>query len=191
MARIPTDHPRTPKLRLLEALCRRRFGRLLDPVAAAFHNPRVLNTSLATEFGAGRWNQADPTLKALAVMAVSAEIGCSWCLDFGYWESRHQGVDPAKLRAVTDGDPGGVLTEAERLAVDFAIASTTTPPTVDDAMVAALRERMTDAALVELTAMIALENQRSRFNAAMGLTAQGFKELCEYQPHGDPTCAAQ
>jgi alkylhydroperoxidase family enzyme len=50
---------------------------------------------------------------------------------------------------------------------------------VTDEMVAGLRERMSDAAVVELTAAIALENSYSRTNAALGFTSQGFKEQCE------------
>ena len=55
----------------------------------------------------------------------------------------------------------------------------TTPPGVTDGMVAALRRDLGDAALVELTTMVAVENSRSRFNAAMGLTSQGFRDRCE------------
>ncbi|WP_437437935.1 hypothetical protein [Streptomyces olivoreticuli] len=42
-----------------------------------------------------------------------------------------------------------------------------------------LREHLDDAALVELTAMVAVENLRSRTNAALGLTSQGFRDTCE------------
>jgi alkylhydroperoxidase family enzyme len=50
---------------------------------------------------------------------------------------------------------------------------------VTNEMVADLRRHLGDAALVELTMMIAVENQRSRFNSALGLTSQGFTERCE------------
>jgi alkylhydroperoxidase family enzyme len=56
---------------------------------------------------------------------------------------------------------------------------TTTPPSVTDEMVADLRPQLDDAELVELTMMVAVENVRSRFNSALGLTSQGFKERCE------------
>ncbi|MFD4829099.1 hypothetical protein ACFWPV_04445 [Streptomyces uncialis] len=39
--------------------------------------------------------------------------------------------------------------------------------------------RLGEAAFVELTAMVAVENLRSRMNAALGLTSQGFKDSCE------------
>jgi alkylhydroperoxidase family enzyme len=41
-----------------------------------------------------------------------------------------------------------------------------------------LRRDLDDAQLVELTMMIAVENQHSRFNSAFGLSSQGFKDRC-------------
>jgi len=61
----------------------------------------------------------------------------------------------------------------------YAEAVTATPPTVTDEMVAGLRRQLDDAELVELTMMVAVENIRSRFNSALGLTSQGFKDRCE------------
>ena len=46
-------------------------------------------------------------------------------------------------------------------------------------MVAELRRSLDDAQLVELTMMISVENSRSRFNSALGLTSQGFRDRCE------------
>ena len=41
------------------------------------------------------------------------------------------------------------------------------------------RERLDEAQLVALTMIICWENVRSRFNSAIGLTPQGFKDRCE------------
>ena len=46
--------------------------------------------------------------------------------------------------------------------MDYAEAMTATPPTVTDEQVERLRRTLTDEQLVELTAMISLENCRSR-----------------------------
>jgi len=46
------------------------------------------------------------------------------------------------------------------------------PPTVDDELVKRLRAYLDEARLVELTAIICLENVRSRFNSAVWLTGQ-------------------
>jgi len=53
---------------------------------------------------------------------------------------------------------------------------TRTPVEVSDALFARLREKFTEAQLVELTATIAWENYRARFDHAFGVKAEGFSE---------------
>jgi len=179
VARIPLEHPRTPFVRFVEWYSRRKFGDQLDPNRVALHNRRVFTTIALTESTVPRWNTLDPTLTALATMMPSAMIGCSWCLDFGYWEHTHQGVAADKLHDVPRWRDSDVYTDLERKVLEYAEAMTVTPPEVTDEMVSSLREELTDAQLVELTALIALENQRSRTFAAVGLTSQGFQDQCE------------
>ncbi|MFD3404185.1 carboxymuconolactone decarboxylase family protein [Kribbella sp. NPDC058693] len=182
MARIALEHQRGWFVRLAEWGSRRKYGTVLEPGQAALHNRRVLTSMLLLEGSAARWNKLDPELKALAVMVTSARIGCSWCMDFGYWEFHHQGVDPAKLRDVPGWRDSDVYSDLERAVMDYAEAMTATPPEVTDEQVERLRADLTDEQLVELTSVISLENYRSRTNAALGLTSQGFKETCELRP---------
>jgi alkylhydroperoxidase family enzyme len=179
MARIPLDPPRSLVYRLTEWYSRRRFGAVADPAAAMGHNVRVLLTDARHEMALQRWNRLDPTLKALAEMTAAVSIGCSWCVDFGYWISTSRGVDPVKLQNVPGWRDSDVYTDLERQVMAYAEAATATPPAVTDEMVAGLRARLDDAALVELTMMIAVENQRSRFNSALGLSSQGFRDRCD------------
>lgn len=53
---------------------------------------------------------------------------------------------------------------------------TRTPVEVRDDLFAALRQHFDEAQLVELTATIAWENYRARFDHAFGVEAQGFSE---------------
>jgi AhpD family alkylhydroperoxidase len=179
MARIPLDPPRTRLYRLAEWYSRRTWGVVADPLAAMGHNMRVLITDARFETSLARWNRLDPTLKALAEMASAVAIGCSWCVDFGYWETTRRGIDPVKIRDVPRWRDSDVYTDLERQVMAYAEAVTATPPTVTDEMVAELRRQLDDAALVELTMMVAVENVRSRFNRALGLTSQGFTDRCE------------
>jgi alkylhydroperoxidase family enzyme len=100
-------------------------------------------------------------------------------MDFGFWEFYRRGVDPTKISQVPSWRESDVYNEIERLVLEYAEAMTETPPTVSDGLFARLRERLGDARLVELTALISLENMRSRTNAALGLESQGFKAACE------------
>ena len=63
--------------------------------------------------------------------------------------------------------------------MEYTEAMTETPPAVNDGLVERLLQHLDEVQLVELTMIICLENVRSRFNAALGLTAQGFKDRCE------------
>jgi alkylhydroperoxidase family enzyme len=184
MARIPMDiENRGFAGKGVAWYSRRRFGKVVQPAAVMAHHRGVLLANARLERTVQKsWNRLDPTLHCLAVMASAAEIGCEWCMDFGYWVSVNQGVDRRKIEDVPRWRSSTAYTDLERRVLDYAEAMTATPPAVTDEMVAGLRESLDDARVVELTALIALENSRSRINAAMGLEADGFKAECSVPP---------
>ena len=63
---------------------------------------------------------------------------------------------------------------AERVALEYAERITYTDRQVDDTLFAEVKKHFTEAQIVELTAAIALENFRSKFNPPLGVEAQGF-----------------
>lgn len=165
--------------RALEWYARRTYGEVPDTAYVLWHNRPVLKAVFGFEQKVAKLDALDPHLKTYAVMASAASIGCSWCLDFGYFLAHEDGLDEGKVREVPRWRDSSVFSDLERDVMAYAEAETATPPTVTDDQVASLRERLGDAALVELTMMIAIENQRSRFNAAMGLASQGYSDACE------------
>jgi alkylhydroperoxidase family enzyme len=183
MARISLDPPRTLLVRLMEAYSRRRYGKVLDPGLAFAHNTRVLMSYMRFEQKVEKWDRLDPGLKQLAEMASAAPIGCEWCMDFGYWVAQDRGLPEDRIRKVpTWREHPAAFTHLEQHVLEYAEAMTATPPAVTDELAAALRKELGEAAFVELTAIVALENMRSRINSAFGLTGQGFAEQCELRP---------
>ena len=163
----------------LTAYARRSWGRVPDNAYVLWHNKPVLKAVFGFEQKVGRWSALDPHLKTYAEMASAGVIGCSWCLDFGYFLAHTKGLDEAKVREVPRWRESDVFTELERDVMAYAEAMTVTPPQVTDEMVAGLDRQLGHAAVVELTMMVAVENERSRFNSAMGLASQGFSDVCE------------
>lgn len=180
-ARIPLVESGT-LVKAMNWFTQRAYGTVMEPALGLAHNRKVLLSSMRFQRSVEKWDAADDSLKHLATLAAAATVGCSWCLDFGYWVSHNKGVDPAKLQAITAWRTSDVYTDLERRVIEYAEAMSTTPLTVTDQMVAGLRERMSDAAVVEVTAAIALENSYSRTNAALGFTSQGFMEQCDLRP---------
>ncbi|NPD04928.1 carboxymuconolactone decarboxylase family protein [Nocardioides sp. zg-1308] len=164
---------------LMTRVAKRMWGQVPDNAYVLWHNKPVMKAVFGFEQKIGKWTALDPHLKAYAEMASAAVIGCSWCLDFGYFISHTKGLDEAKVREVPRWRESEVFTDLERDVMAYAEAMTVTPPEVTDEMVAALDDRLGHAAVVELTMMVAVENERSRFNSAMGLASQGFSDVCE------------
>jgi alkylhydroperoxidase family enzyme len=179
MARISLDPPRTLLFRIAEWYSKRTYGAVLDPVRAMAHNTKVSLTTARFELRLAKWNKLDRPLKMLAEMAGAHLIGCSWCTDFGYWEAHNHGLPTEKIRAVPAWrQHREVFTDLELDVLEYAEAMTETRPTVTDELAARLIERLGEPAFVELTAMVAVENLRSRMNSAFGLVGQGFSDRC-------------
>ena len=85
----------------------------------------------------------------------------------------------AKLQAAANWRDNEIFSAEERLALDYAERMTITGQRVDDTLFAGLKARFSEAQIVELTAAVALENFRSKFNPALGIEAQGFCLLAE------------
>lgn len=79
-----------------------------------------------------------------------------------------------QLRDLPTYRESAAFSALERLVLDYVVAMTLTPVEVSDDLFAALRRHFDEAQLVELTAVIAWENYRARFDHALGIEAQGF-----------------
>ncbi|MEV5898029.1 carboxymuconolactone decarboxylase family protein [Nonomuraea fuscirosea] len=182
MSRISLTPPPSPLLEALQARFSRALGDGLDPLTVQAHQPQVLESMAAFERSLARWDTVSRALKELAALAVVVRIGCGWCIDFRCREGLAHGIPRVKIEAVPVWRTSALFTGLECLVLRYAEAMTDTPPNVTDELVADLLSQFTEAQAVELTAVIAVENQRSRINAAFGLTSQGFCHHCAPAP---------
>ena len=164
---------------VMQSYARRTWGEVPDNAYVLWHNRKVLKGIFSFENKVKKWDALDPTLKSYAQLASATVIGCSWCLDFGYFLAHNDGLDLAKVREVPRWRESDVFTPLERDVLEYAEAMSVTPLEVTDWMVEKLLDQLGPEAVVELTQMIALENMRSRFNSAAGLQSQGYSDVCE------------
>ncbi|MGH7278903.1 MAG: carboxymuconolactone decarboxylase family protein [Candidatus Rokuibacteriota bacterium] len=94
------------------------------------------------------------------------------------------GASPEKIGQVARAATGPLFSEAERAALAYAEAMTVTGRQVTDDLFAGVRSHLSESQVVELTAAVALENFRSKFNVALGIEAQGFCAIPP--PRGEP-----
>jgi alkylhydroperoxidase family enzyme len=84
------------------------------------------------------------------------------------------GATDDKIRQVPTWRDSELFSTMEKDALEYAEKMTITGEKVTDALWGRLRGHFTEAQLVELTAAVALENFRSKFNVPLGVEAQGF-----------------
>jgi AhpD family alkylhydroperoxidase len=180
-----TSTPRIPKAEitgvygyLLKHFSRKLVGDVPEPAEVMWHNRAVLTSFTRLGREAQKWDQLDPNLKSFAHMAVAALVGCSWCLDFGYFHAHNQGLDEAKASEVPRWRESPVFTSLERDVMEYAEAMSETPPCVTDELSARLLEQLGAAAMVELAAWVAFSNMTTRCNTALGIESQGFSVAC-------------
>ena len=165
--------------RVMEAYARRTWGQVPDNAYVLWHHRGVLKAVLSFEQEVAKWDRLDPTLKSYAQLASAGTIGCSWCLDFGYFLAHNDGLDLVKVREVPRWRESGVFTPLERDVLEYAEAMTETPPRVTDELFAPLLEQLGAPAMVELTAVVGFANMTTRGNTAMGIESQGFSKACK------------
>jgi alkylhydroperoxidase family enzyme len=84
------------------------------------------------------------------------------------------GASEDKIRQVEQAATSPLFSDRERTALAYAEAMTITGQKVTDSLFARVRQHFSEPEIVELTAAVALENFRSKFNVALGIEAQGF-----------------
>ena len=167
---------------VVKRMSRKMFGEVPPPVGVAWHNRKVLNLSFSIGRKAQKLDRCDENLKSFAHMATASLVGCSFCLDFGYFQAHNQGLDIAKARQVPRWRQSDVFTPLERDVLEYAEAMTQTPPTVTDELSARLLKVLGPSALVELTMIVAAANLMARSNVAMGIASQEFSATCNLKP---------
>lgn len=90
--------------------------------------------------------------------------------------SRKEGITEDQLHDLTEFEPSSHFDEREKLVLRLTVALTRIPTDVSDELYAALREQFSERELVELSAVIAWENARARFNRTFGIESGGYSE---------------
>lgn len=163
-------------IRMVYWFARRRFGRVPKPLAIMAYSRPVLAAAAGYELAAERTSFLSKRLQALAEIKTATLVGCRFCIDIGAALARGHGVTEEDLRDLPFPAQSLRFTLLERQVLEYAEAMTSTPMVVPDGLFAALRDALGAPALVELTACIAWENHRARFNHAFGAKEEGYSE---------------
>ncbi|MCC5865575.1 MAG: carboxymuconolactone decarboxylase family protein [Wenzhouxiangella sp.] len=109
----------------------------------------------------------DPGFKRMLAHFASRAAGCQYCQAHSLIAAGISGVTEEKVAAVWDYRSSEHYSEAERVALDFALAAGAVPNEVDEPLMERLRAHWTDEQIVELLAAICLYGFLNRWNDSM------------------------
>jgi AhpD family alkylhydroperoxidase len=165
-------------VRLILWLQRRKYGRALEPALLWGRIPRpFLMLTLLYRALDRAASPIEPTLRSLVQVRISQINWCTFCVDLNSAAALERHGSPEQLAALADYETSPLFTGRERAALAYAEAVTDPAHRVNDTLFAWLQRHFSDQEIVELTALIAFQNMSSKFNAALGVPAQGFCAL--------------
>lgn len=106
----------------------------------------------------------DRGFKRLVAHLAAKTAGDAYSMAHTASGALHFGVDPEKLVALDDYRASPLFSEAEHAALDLAAAASAQPNAVTDDHFCALRRHWSDAAIVEIVAVIAMAGFLTRWN---------------------------
>jgi AhpD family alkylhydroperoxidase len=182
---VPRIRPLTrdeaaPELTPILDQVERSFGVIHAGTGIFAYCPPILQASNGLGRAIAASGRLPVLLRSLAMLRVAQVAGCPFRIDSTAAACRDAGASPEKIAAVGRAGESDLLTPEERAALALAEAMTGTPADVSDQIFAEARRNFSDEQLVELTATIAGENYRVRFNRAFGV-----ESLDLYKTAGD------
>src|SRR4029450_6197199 len=153
----------------LKRFSRKQLGDVPEPAEAMWHNRPVVTSLTGLGRKVQKRDEREPDGKSFAHRAVAALVGCSWCLDFGYFHAHNEGLDEVKGSQMPRGRGAPGVTSLGRGVMECAEAMSETPPRVTDELSARLLEQLGAPAMVELTATVGFANLATRGNTALGV----------------------
>ena len=116
-------------------------------------------------------------LKRLVGYVSSNAAGCRYCQAHTIRAAERYGAAEEKLANVWEYRTHPAFTEAERAALDFALAASTTPIDIDEELQTRLHKNWDDGEIVEILGVVALFGYLNRWNDSMATTLEQDAEL--------------
>ena len=111
--------------------------------------------------------RVDLGLKRLVGHMASAASGCQYCKAHTAVSATRAGVDEQKMAAVYEYSTSELFTDAERAALDFALAAASVPNAVTDESYGELAAHWTEEEIVEILGVVCMFGVLNRWNDSM------------------------
>ena len=141
------------------------LGYVPNSVLIMQHKPKMVK-ALAL-LAQSVWDPASKVplgFKRLVAYMASRKHGCNYSMAHAAAAAHRAGIDDAKLDAVIDYRSSALYNDAERVALEFAVAAASQPNVVTDELMARLKQHWSDEQIVEFAGAVSLNGFLNRWN---------------------------
>lgn len=117
--------------------------------------------------------EVDLGFKRLVAHFCSRAVSCQYCMAHSLIAAQIHGISDAKVAAIWEYQTSELYSDAERVALDYALAAGSVPNGVDQDLMDRMREYWSDNAIVEILGVICLYGFLNRWNDSMATDLEG------------------
>lgn len=165
----PLENPDDVELQKLITFYNETLGFCPNSVKTMFRRPAIayafINLNKAVMENKGN---VTSDLKRFIGFVSSHQAGCSYCQAHTIRAAERYDATPEKLENIWDFQTHSAFSDAERVALEFALKSSAIPNQVDDEIATKMRLHWTDDDIVEILGVVALFGFLNRWNDSMG-----------------------
>ncbi len=168
---LPSDHD--PEVAELAQFFNETLGFCPNSVLTMQRRPAIAKAFIGLN-KAVMENQGHVTsaLKRLIGYVASMTAGCRYCQAHTIRAAERYGAVETQLENIWSYKTHPAFSAAERAALDFAVAASVVPNSVDEAIATELRRHWDEGEIVEILGVIALFGYLNRWNDSMGTSLE-------------------
>jgi uncharacterized peroxidase-related enzyme len=172
VARIkPLPADASPELIESMEAYRHHLGYVPNSPLVLARRPRVVKA--LAQMASAVWDKESSEVKLgfkrLVAYMASRAHGCNYSMAHAADAAHRLGESTARIEAVVDYGVSPLFSEAERVALDFAIAASSQPNAVTDELLERMKKHWSEGQIVELAAAVALNGFLNRWNDTMAV----------------------
>lgn len=165
----PIDKNASEETKEMAAFYQETLGFTPNSLFTMMHRPRIARAFLEMNQAVmENKGKVSSMLKRQLAYLSSMTAGCRYCEAHAIRAAVRYGSEEDKLQHIWEYKTYPVFSEAERAVFDFAIAASSIPNGVDDAIAENLRNHWDEGEIVEITGVVALFGYLNRWNDSMG-----------------------
>lgn len=151
----------------------KQFGFIPNSIRTMARRPELVDGFLALQRGVMTPNGTVPMeLKKLVSHIASKAAGCLYCQAHTTYTSERSGVERERLDTLWEYQTSDLFSDAERVALDYALAAASVPNGVTDGLMTRMRDHWNDEQIVEILGVVAFFGFLNRWNDSMATTLE-------------------